>query len=50
MLRRRKLGELFGKLDTELDLFIPGATLDARNNVFSKLLRVLLRQFSMTIG
>ena len=50
MLRRRKLRELFGEFDTQLDLFKFCSTLDARNNVFGKLLRLLAREFSMTIS
>jgi hypothetical protein len=41
---------LLGQFYSELDLFKSGSTLDARNNVLRKLLRLFVRQFSVTIS
>src|ERR1044072_6684099 len=47
---RGKLRELFGKLHSELNFFILSATLRARNNMLRKLLRLFVRQFSITVS
>jgi hypothetical protein len=50
MIGRGKLRQLFGEFDTKLNFFKFSATLRARNNVLRKLLRLFVRQFSMTIS